>query len=113
MRQMDQKPGSPQELALRHFGVKGMRWGVRKQKQLDRARSVAEGRAGFARKASYTLGTSVPKLLINKGNIRKIAKEEQTALEAQKRRIELGKATTADKIDRYMNTSIFDLARGK
>lgn len=98
---------------LKHQGVKGMKWGHHKQKQLDRYTRIASGNANFGDKVSTTMSVSVIDLLRNKGSVKKIAAGRAFALQMQKQRIESGNATTRDKLDRALNTSIVDLARGR
>lgn len=82
--------------ALAHFGVKGMKWGVRRQSRLDRVSRVANGTASKLDKArvAYT-DVSVASLTRNKG-LRGAAASRQRELEGRKQRILKGEATTKD-----------------
>lgn len=98
---------------LKHFGVKGMKWGVRKQRELDRANRVAGGTASKGEKIGLLLNTSLGELAVNKGSLRRVAKGKAFILQAQKERIESGKVTVGDRIDRIMNDSYLNLVRGR
>lgn len=106
-----EKPDTPEEVLLAHYGTKGMRWGVRKQQQLAKATRIAEGTANRRQKVGYALTTPVARLVAGGGNLKKIAKREQNKLEEQKRRIDLGKSTVADKLDIIGQTTIIDVVR--
>lgn len=98
---------------LVHHGVLGMKWGHRKQKELDRANRIASGTASTIEKARFRMNVSLADLAKNKGSIKRIAAGRAFVLQAQKDRIESGNATKRDKLDRALNTSLIDLARGR
>jgi hypothetical protein len=98
---------------LAHFGVKGMKWGVRKQRELEGNQRIASGKATRLQRTAFRLNTPILELLANKGDIQKIAKGKAFMLQAQKERIESGNATGADRVDRALNTPIIDLIRGR
>lgn len=96
-----------------HVGVKGMHWGVRKQKQLDTLNRISSGKGKTLETLRFKANVSMIELAANKGDFKKIASGRAAILSAQKNRIESGNATKMDKLDRALNTSIIDLARGR
>lgn len=81
---------------LEHFGTKGMKWGVRKERRLDRAKRVASGNAGRADVARFIMtDTSKASVKRNKG-IQGAAASRVRELEGRKARIEMGRATVKD-----------------
>lgn len=100
--------------SLAHHGVKGMKWGLSKQRELDYHNKIASGQGSRLQNAHYRANiATLPELMKHKGDITKIAAERASALQAQKDRIESGNATKRDKLDRALNTSVVDLARGR
>jgi len=102
-----------QEVVLTHHGVKGMKWGQRKQRQLDTYTRIASGHGKAHEKLRLSLNAHPIEIARGKGSVKKIAANRASVLEADKARIESGKATLRDKLDRAMNTSVIDLARGQ
>lgn len=96
-----------------HFGVRGMHWGVRKQKELDKLNRIASGHAKFSESVGFSLSLPLHKVLASSAGKRRIAAGRAAILQAQKDRIQSGNATTSDRLDRALNTSILDLARGR
>lgn len=96
-----------------HYGVKGMHWGVRKANRLTLARNVARGRADLLDRTHFALTTQTGRLIIAKGSLKKAARMEVKELEAQKTRIESGKALLSDKVEFYLNTPLKDLVDTK
>ncbi len=96
-----------------HFGVKGMKWGVRKQKQLDSYKRIASGKGKTLETLRLRANVNIIELARNKGSVKRIAAGRAAVLEAQKKRFETGTTTKRDKIDRAMNTPIIDLVRGR
>jgi hypothetical protein len=90
-----------------------MKWGVRKQRQLDAANRVASGNASTLQKVRFGASATTKELVTSGGSLKKIARARANTLEAQKKRIEQGKATTLDMLDRFGNTPILDLVRGR
>lgn len=99
--------------ALVHFGVKGMRWGVRKNNQLDRritrAKKVASGKANFREKATFvTTDTSQAALAKNRG-VKGAARSRAAQLEARKARIDSGKNSVLDVLKDFGNDVIIPI----
>lgn len=101
------------EAALAHFGVKGMKWGVRKQKNLERVQRIAAGKASIADTLRFSANVTIPELVRNKGSLKKAAAGRAAILSAQKKRIQSGNHTKLDVLDRAINTPVIDLIRGR
>ena len=98
---------------LMHHGVKGMKWGVHKQRKLERYNRIANGE-GTARDHLHLARTVSPlEIALNKGSIKNLAANRAKLLQAQKDRVESGNATSRDKLDRALNTPLHHLVRGK
>lgn len=97
---------------LKHHGVKGMKWGVRKQKELDSFERVASGKAKTLERLRVAGSFSAVELAAA-GGLRGAAASRAAGLRAQRERIESGKSTVLDKMDRALNTSVLDLTRGR
>lgn len=81
---------------LQHFGVKGMKWGVRRQRRLDRASRVASGKASKGEKFAFMmLDTSRASVSRNKG-IQGAAASRVRELQSRKDRIQSGQAKVKD-----------------
>jgi len=110
----DEDKPSLESLVLEHHGVKGMKWGQHKQKQLDYHTKIASGKGSRIANARYALQVAtIPELVKHNGDIKKIAAARASTLQAQKDRILSGNATKRDRIDRALNTPLYDLVRGK
>lgn len=105
-------PMTTPEEVLAHHGTKGMKWGVRKEKQLQAYSAVARGEA-TARQTLKVYANTPLYMHALPGGRKRFATNVAADLQAQKTRIELGKATIRDKLDRALNTSMIDLARGR
>ncbi|MBA2727660.1 MAG: hypothetical protein H0U49_05755 [Parachlamydiaceae bacterium] len=104
----DQKP-NPEDLT--HFGTKGMKWGVRRENRLNRAKRVASGKATVGEKARFTLTeTSAVSVARNKG-LTGAAKSRVRELEVRKARIKTGKATARDLIALHGGDKLFITGR--
>lgn len=98
-----------EKVYLEHFGVKGMKWGVRRQRREARLRDIASGRSGAAGKATaftgYIGGPTVPRLgpidLIKGRGIRGAAYRKSLREAARSKRFKTGKAKTSDYLVRY------------
>ena len=102
------------EEALAHFGVKGMRWGVRKGASYDihtrkvggevaTLNRISKGKAGKLEKTAAALQSP---LLLNK----KVAAKKSAKLKAHLDRLESGTAKTSDILKMYGNVSLIELA---
>ena len=84
------------EVYLEHYGKKGMKWGTRNQKRLDRANRVASGKASKGEKTAFFLtDTSRSSVKRNKG-ITGAAASRARELQGRKERIKKGQATAKD-----------------
>lgn len=87
---------------LAHFGVKGMRWGVRKaitrnnQAKVDIYRRVASGHGDLLDKAAVGLNSSPLHLLANKGNLSKTAKGDLDHAKELQKRVNAGESKVHD-----------------
>lgn len=104
---------------VQHHGVKGMKWGVRKQQVRDsyaqatrnKAKSfdkVAKGTASKRDKAKVFATTSSANVQKH-GGLKNAAKVKADSLESRARRIESGKATTKDILIAYGTVSSHQL----
>ncbi|ASU04006.1 hypothetical protein SEA_MAYA_10 [Streptomyces phage Maya] len=100
---------------LKHYGVKGMKWGVRKARtgdlnlQASRHETIARGEGTKMQKISATLNTPFKKLLVKDG-VKQHAAERAKDLRGQERRLATGKAKTSDILKAYGTVSISSLA---
>jgi hypothetical protein len=101
---------------LKHYGVKGMKWGVRKARtaQLDarasRNERVASGKGSLVDKA-ITLGGSSTARLVTSGGLKKEAARRAADKRAQIERLGTGKAKVTDVLRAYGTVSVMDLAK--
>lgn len=88
-----EKP-SLEELA--HVGVKGMKWGKRRQRRLDRVARVASGTGSVSDKVRV-FGTEVSAASSSRnGGFKGAVASRQRELEGRKKRIEAGQGTVKD-----------------
>lgn len=85
---------------LEHFGVKGMKWGVRQQARLDRTNRVAAGKGSFGDKARVASTQSYATLARGHG-LKGAAKIQAKDLENLKTRMDLGRTTASDYFTRF------------
>jgi hypothetical protein len=110
---MEDKP-SLEELA--HYGVPGMRWGVKKArtgdlvKPIARLDRVANGTASLHSKA-VVLASSTPYHLIKSGGLKKEAARQSRSLKAHSERLATGHATARDLIVAYGTSNLISVAR--
>lgn len=78
---------------LEHFGVKGMKWGVRQQRRLDMTKRVAAGKGSFGDKVR--VGSAQTAFTYKKGGdgLKGAAKLQVKDLENLKTRMKLGRTT--------------------
>lgn len=112
---------TPQEEWLAHYGVKGMRWGVKKARTGDlgtraaRAKRYASGeskKAGGMRRAIDT-ASAINNYRINdlvKGRgLHSAAERHAKVYEAERKRLATGKATRTDLLKAYGTTTLLAL----
>lgn len=99
---------------LTHYGVKGMRWGVKKARtgQLNgraaRNERVASGKSSLLDKA-VTLGGSSTARLITSGGLKKEAARRAASKRAQIERLSTGKSKATDILRAYGTTSLLEI----
>lgn len=91
-----------------HHGVKGQKWGVRKQQRLERTQRVAEGTGSFTDKRKVLGNQSAIGLIRGKG-LKGAAKNQTIALEALKKRTLEGNATTRDMLNNIGGVQLFSV----
>jgi len=110
MRDLNQTP----EEFLAHFGVRGMKWGVRKkynerqQKIVNRDKRVAEGKGSTLDKVKAIGGSSVAELVANRG-LKNTAKKHAEKRQDHLDRINNGEAKTRDLVRLYAGVSAVEL----
>lgn len=97
---------------IEHHGIKGMKWGVHKQKQLDRANRVAAGKGSTLDKLRVYGNVSLFDLIKTR-KAKSVAAGQAAMLHNQKKRILSGNATNWDKLDRALNTPMHQLRKGQ
>lgn len=109
---------NPTEDVLEHYGKKGMKWGIRKEAELNRNMRVATG--GGSRRDKFSVwatASGIERLqarkALGKGSIQNVATMRMARLQAQKTRIENGQATVRDRFERVMLTPVVDLIKGR
>jgi hypothetical protein len=101
---------------LVHYGVKGMKWGVRKQRtgrlnvRASRLERVAAGKGSFRDKATTVAGTSVYGAVKSRGSLRDEAARRAKNLRGQERRLATGKAKATDLLKAYGSTTVAGLS---
>ena len=119
------------DLELFHYGVKGMKWGVRRkvgsdglvegkppgrfargmmrrnERQAKLHEAVKTGKGGKV----LTALSAPDKIIMGKKNFEKYHDMHISALRDQNERIRTGKTTVADKIDIAFNTPLIDVIR--
>jgi hypothetical protein len=89
------------ESFIEHFGKKGMKWGVRRQKRLARAQRVATGKSSKGETAAFLLtDTSRASVKRNKG-VAGAAASRVRELKGRKERIQKGEAKVKDMLALY------------
>jgi hypothetical protein len=100
---------------LVHYGVKGMKWGVRKQRtgrlnvRASRLERVASGEGSFRDKATTLAGTSVYGAVKSRGSLKKEAARRAKNLRSQEKRLATGKAKTMDLLKAYGTFTVVGL----
>lgn len=86
---------------LAHYGVKGMKWGVRRENRLNRARRVASGTASRREKFAFSLTDTSKSSVKRNKDLKGAAASRVRELEARKARIQKGEARVKDLIALY------------
>lgn len=108
--------GSPSPVELVHYGVKGMKWGVRKARtgrlnvRASRLERVASGKGSVRDKAVTIGGTSIYGAVKSHGSLKKEAARRAESLRGQERRLATGKAKTLDVLKAYGSTTVAGLS---
>lgn len=98
---------------LAHYGVKGMKWGKRKQAALESNTRLAKGEGTKKDKLKLGLSVSGLELLKARGSGARVAQMRMNKLVNQKARVEAGQATLRDKLEMVGSKSVADLIRDK
>lgn len=105
---------------LEHYGVKGMKWGLRRGGLKSRIKGARldqnQRRTAIATRAANGKSTleerivnKPTKILLGKEGYTRFAKNEVENLGAQKKRIETGKKTVMDVLETYNTLTMLDL----
>ena len=81
---------------LEHFGKKGMRWGVRNEVRLERAKAVASGTANKLETVRFASTDTSSRVIKRTGSVQAAAKLRESQLQARKDRVIAGKGTAKD-----------------
>lgn len=68
---------------LAHYGVKGMKWGVRKQRQADSLRRVSQGRGSKGDTAKAVAGMKTSEFVRGGGSFKKAAGKKADRIESK------------------------------
>ncbi len=93
---------------LEHFGKKGMKWGVRRQRRLDQMNRVAKGKGSRGDKVREALSISTSDLAKGRG-LRGGVAVKAARVTARRDRIRSGKATAGDVLAHVGTTRLIDL----
>lgn len=100
---------------LTHYGVKGMKWGVRKARtgqlntRASRNERVASGKGSLGDKVVTLAGSSTARL-VTSGGLKKEAARRAKNKRAEIERLATGKAKVTDILKSYGTVSALDLA---
>src|SRR5687768_6068812 len=100
---------------LKHYGVKGMKWGVRKARTGDlnlraaRLERVADGTATKMEKFATAMNSTAANL-VRSGGLKNEAARRAKKLRDQEKRLATGKAKTSDILKAYGTVSLSSLA---
>lgn len=101
---------------LAHYGVKGMKWGVRKARtgrlnvRASRLERVAKGKGSTRDKAVTVGGSTIYGVAKTRGRLKEDAARRAKNLRAQERRLATGKAQVSDVIKAYGSTAVAGLS---
>ena len=97
---------------LEHFGMKGMKWGVRRQRRAESTARVGRGEGGGASKLR-AVGTAVSRhpidILRGHANLAKTSKITATRQISRNKRVQSGHGSAMDIIKYYGSTRFQDL----
>jgi hypothetical protein len=96
---------------LAHHGVKGMHWGVHRQRLLELHTAVASGHGTKGQKLAVASQMSVYDAIKHKGSVTSYSTEQAKRLRAERDRLESGNGTRKDKINAVGSLGAEDLAR--
>jgi hypothetical protein len=102
-----QRPQEVEEF-LEHFGIKGMRWGVRRQRRNQALARAAKGNAGVLTKVRAFREENIIDLVKGRG-IRGGAKIREKRLRERIQRLKAGKGSARDIVVHYGSTRMVDL----
>lgn len=94
---------------LSHFGVKGMKWGKRQQRRVDRLDRVASGASSKGDRRIVALAEVSSGNVAKNQGLRGAAADKSSRMTARKERAERGEATVKDFLNHYGGDQIFDI----
>lgn len=92
---------------LEHFGTKGMKWGVRKQNRLVRAKKVSSGKASYKEHVLYNLTDKSYKPVFTRAQYRNQASKKVKELETVKKTVLRGDAGVKEFLKLYGRQAIW------
>jgi hypothetical protein len=92
-----------------HQGVKGMRWGVRRQRRVNTLLKVGSGKGTLGEKARAAWQVSTLDFIRGHGSLKKAANIRGTRQKLRNDRINKGEASVRDKIAFYGGTKYQDI----
>lgn len=85
-----------EEAFLEHYGKKGMKWGIRNERRLQRAKRVASGKGSKLDKVGFALTDTSTVSIGRHGSVKGAAKSRVRELQGRKRRMNRGTAGAKD-----------------
>jgi hypothetical protein len=86
---------------LEHFGVKGMRWGVRRQARLERVQRVAAGTASAGERLRFAFTDTSTLAILRRGGAGGAAAARVSQIERQRDTIQSGQVRVRDALGVY------------
>lgn len=96
---------------IKHFGVKGMRWGVRRDNRIARLERVGSGHGSRSDKVRVALGEVSTKSVSTHGSVAGAARNKAANMRARDARAAKGTATLMDVIARHGGDRMVDTGR--